>query len=69
MNAPCFGCEHNGCGDYHDRCPEYQKYKQEQAKIAKKKREEMKIQGAIVAHIHSMRTKSNSHKVTKSPKK
>lgn len=69
MKSPCLKCERSGCGEYHDRCPEYQKFKIEQARIIKKKHEESEIIGAIAVHVHTMRTKNNPHKVTKSPKK
>ena len=27
--SPCINCEKKGCGSYHDKCPDYLKYKSE----------------------------------------
>lgn len=36
MKLPCSECENKGCGAYHDKCEEYQAYKEERKKITKK---------------------------------
>lgn len=32
LTAPCIDCDKKGCGSYHDKCPEYQQFKQEKEK-------------------------------------
>lgn len=29
MDAPCKNCERKGCGDYHDLCEPYKKFREE----------------------------------------
>ena len=33
MKNPCMDCPNNGCGVYHDQCPEYQAFRADQLKV------------------------------------
>lgn len=37
--TPCKDCPRKGCGSYHDKCPEYQKWKAYTNEIKKKEYE------------------------------
>ena len=40
MICPCKGCDKAGCGDYHDRCEEYQAWSAERNEIHRQLRME-----------------------------
>lgn len=69
MKAPCLKCTRSGCGNYHDCCPEYQKFKKEKADMMERKHKEEDIHRTIATNIRSMKSKGNAHKVIKSHKK
>lgn len=37
-NYPCKNCKRKGCGAYHDKCPEYKKYRESLKKINEKRK-------------------------------
>ena len=34
MQAPCKDCPKQGCGTYHDECPEYQEFRKERDRLS-----------------------------------
>lgn len=40
MKAPCLKCEKSGCGNHHDKCEAYMKFKEENEHIKKLKSED-----------------------------
>ena len=42
--VPCKDCPKKGCGVYHDKCPEYQEYKKENARMKEEQQERTKYE-------------------------
>lgn len=64
MKNPCHHCERQGCGVYHDKCPEYQEYRK---KLEEEYAERLKSQQKrhdlnYIDHIHFMRLRKNKQK-------
>ena len=52
MICPCKTCKRQGCGNYHDKCPEYKAWADEKAVAAARRGAEADITNAIVeAHL------------------
>lgn len=63
MGVPCKDCKNCGCGPYHDKCPEYQKYLAGRRIVYEKRARETFIQDDINAHIKSMKSGANTNGV------
>lgn len=66
MDVPCKDCKNCGCGSYHDKCPEYQKYLAGRKVLYENRVRNSLIQEDINAHIKSMKVGANTNGVGRS---
>ena len=57
MKSPCITCEKKGCGIFHDKCPQYQEWKEHRKEICKKRNMEHMTAG--ISRDHEIKYRKN----------
>ena len=65
MKSPCETCERQGCGSYHDQCPEYQEMRKRLDSINQQKYFEKELGG--ISRDHELKYRKNLKKGKKKP--
>lgn len=69
MNAPCKACEKCGCGSYHDECPQYTEFRNEQLEKSKSRKEIAELRRDISSGYKRVKTRKCSNGIMRSHKK